>query len=292
MKIFLTIFLSTFALLVYSQKTRKTSTGYEYRFEKRGDGVRAQLNSYVYFTSQIKGDNGKVLETLGEGPNMPVMFLDSALFPALSKINPLLEVLQESRIGDVIVFVMPVDSIPNPNDETKEFTYLEYYMTIKNVTDQTGYDRYLLEIEKNKEKQKQEGLKKLPGIEKLVHKTVEDYRSGTLKISQTPSGLGYLIIEDGKGDNIKKGQTVVSNYYGVLKDGTAFDNSYKRGGPFDFEVGKGMVIKGWDEGVLLFREGTKAFLFIPAILAYGVEAQSSIPANSELIFYIEIIGAK
>ena len=68
-----------------------------------------------------------------------------------------------------------------------------------------------------------------------------------------------------------------------------FDNSLSRGMPFSFALGRGMVIPGWDEGIALLKEGGKAFLFVPPALGYG-EAGSPpvIPANSELIFYVEL----
>jgi len=83
------------------------------------------------------------------------------------------------------------------------------------------------------------------------------------------------------------------NYYGTLMDGTRFDDSWSRGQDFSFPVGQSQVIKGWDEGVLNFPVGTKATLFIPYALAYG-EAGSppTIPAKSDLVFYIEVNSIK
>ena len=83
-------------------------------------------------------------------------------------------------------------------------------------------------------------------------------------------------------------KTVSVNYYGALTDGTVFDNSFERGAPLVFPVGVGQVISGWDEGLMLLNEGSKATFFIPANLGYGENATGSIPANSELIFYVEL----
>ena len=81
------------------------------------------------------------------------------------------------------------------------------------------------------------------------------------------------------------------HYYGVLKsNGNMFDNSWRRGSPFKFALGQGQVIRGWDEGVALLNKGAKATIILPYNLGYG-EAGSppSIPARSDLIFYIEVL---
>jgi FKBP-type peptidyl-prolyl cis-trans isomerase len=269
----------------------KTPSGYDYRIETKGDGAEAKPNTYVYFTLQIKDENGKVLQSLEEGPNMPIMFLDS-IKPENAEPNPILDVLGMSRVGDVIVLVMPVDSIPNPPAEIKDMKHIEYYMTIKNVTDKAGYDQYMLNLEQEMKQKRMASLEKLPAIEELVKNTVKDYGSGALTLTKTASGLQYLIVEEGQGDKVKNGQTVSVNYYGVLKDGKQFDNSFTRGQSFDFTVGNGMVIKGWDEGLTLLNKGAKAFLFVPAELGYGAEDSPQIPANSELIFYVEVLDVK
>jgi FKBP-type peptidyl-prolyl cis-trans isomerase len=81
-------------------------------------------------------------------------------------------------------------------------------------------------------------------------------------------------------------------YIGMLKDGTIFDQSFPRGQPISFPLGAGAVIDGWDEGLALLNVGAKATFFIPATLGYGPVEQGPIPANSDLIFYVELESAK
>ena len=85
------------------------------------------------------------------------------------------------------------------------------------------------------------------------------------------------------------GREVEVNYFGVLADGTPFDNSFKRGQTFTFPLGAGRVIPGWDEGIAMLNVGSKATLFVPYELGYG-EAGSppNIPPKAELIFYVEL----
>jgi len=110
--------------------------------------------------------------------------------------------------------------------------------------------------------------------------------------SSTPSGLHFMVIEEGEGETPRLGHTVTAHYEGTLTDGTTFDSSYKRGEPFKFPVGYGRVIKGWDEAFLLMKKGEKRKLIIPSKLGYGDKAAGSIPAGSILIFDVELIDFK
>lgn len=112
------------------------------------------------------------------------------------------------------------------------------------------------------------------------------------KMIKTESGLQYEDIRLGSGDAVKSGQKLTVHYEGTLSDGTKFDNSYDRNQPFEFVIGKGQVIKGWEEGLLGMRIGGKRKLIIPAELGYGANSAGAIPANSELIFEIELLDAK
>ncbi len=108
----------------------------------------------------------------------------------------------------------------------------------------------------------------------------------------TESGLKYIIREKGNGIMPKNGATVKVHYIGRLTNDTIFDSSYKRNQPFSFVLGKGRVIKGWDEGIALLHEGDKATLIIPANLGYGARSTGNIPANSTLVFDIELLSVK
>ncbi len=105
----------------------------------------------------------------------------------------------------------------------------------------------------------------------------------------TLSGLGYKIVEEGSGELPEADQPVKVHYTGYLEDGTKFDSSYDRNKPFSFVLGKGQVIKGWDEGVALLKKGSKAVLRIPPDIAYGPRARGRIPANATLYFEIEVL---
>jgi FKBP-type peptidyl-prolyl cis-trans isomerase FkpA len=97
----------------------------------------------------------------------------------------------------------------------------------------------------------------------------------------------------GSGDEATTGKTVSVHYTGTLTDGSKFDSSLDRGRPFEFQLGAGRVIKGWDQGVLGMKVGGKRKLTIPSELAYGARGfPPVIPPNSTLVFEIELLGVR
>ncbi len=108
----------------------------------------------------------------------------------------------------------------------------------------------------------------------------------------TPSGLRYVVLAEGSGPTPVVGSSVTAHYTGTLLNGTKFDSSVDRGSPFSFSVGRGQVIKGWDEAFLSMKKGEKRTLIIPASLAYGERATGPIPPNSTLLFDVELIDFK
>ena len=107
----------------------------------------------------------------------------------------------------------------------------------------------------------------------------------------TPSGLKYEDLKVGTGAEAKAGQTVSVHYTGWLTDGRKFDSSVDRWQPFEFPLGMGRVIKGWDEGVQGMKVGGTRKLTIPPGLGYGSRgAGGVIPPNATLLFEVELLG--
>lgn len=113
------------------------------------------------------------------------------------------------------------------------------------------------------------------------------------KMITTPSGLQYEDLVVGNGAQPQNGQKVIVHYTGWLTNGTKFDSSVDRGQPFDFVLGQGQVIKGWDEGVATMKIGGKRKLVIPASLGYGARgAGGVIPPNSTLVFEVQLLNVQ
>jgi peptidylprolyl isomerase len=127
--------------------------------------------------------------------------------------------------------------------------------------------------------------------------TSDDASAQSGKPVTTSSGLQFTDSQVGTGAQPKQGQTAVVHYTGYLNDngakGKKFDSSVDRGQPFEFPVGAGRVIKGWDEGVASMKVGGKRTLIIPPALGYGASgAGGVIPPNATLIFDVELLGLK
>jgi FKBP-type peptidyl-prolyl cis-trans isomerase len=124
------------------------------------------------------------------------------------------------------------------------------------------------------------------------------HTSGPIKVTgpgvKTDDGLEYWDIRVGNGQTAKEGSHVRVHYTGWLTDGKKFDSSLDAGKPFDFTIGNGEVIQGWEEGVTGMRVGGKRQLLIPPALAYGDQGtpDGPIPPNATLIFDIQLLGVE
>jgi len=149
-----------------------------------------------------------------------------------------------------------------------------------------------------KPEEMQEALKKL---QEAVNKKQSEMAEGNLadakkflennktqpNVVTTASGLQYIVVQEGKGKSPTAKDTVKAHYRGTLSNGQQFDSSYDRGQPAEFPV-EG-VIKGWTEALQLMKVGGKVKLFIPPELGYGNSQRPGIPANSVLLFDVELI---
>ena len=112
--------------------------------------------------------------------------------------------------------------------------------------------------------------------------------------NQKNMDLKIETTQEGTGDKVtKSGDTISVHYTGKLEDGTKFDSSVDRGEPFEFKIGAGMVIQGWEQGLLDMKVGEKRILTIPSEMGYGAQgAGGIIPPNATLIFEVELMGIK
>ncbi|GAA5220738.1 FKBP-type peptidyl-prolyl cis-trans isomerase [Membranihabitans marinus] len=243
---------------------------------------------YIYFTSAVLLDDTMNLQPKSEVIRMLVP-TDSALMVTP---NPVIDVLSRMVPGDSANVYIELDSIPQAKMQFPNNKFVNNYFIVEDIVDE---DQYLDDIAKEKE-EAMKMMKESQAKEGEVATTIEDllgkYKKGELdgSLEKLESGLQIYNIEEGIGEALGNGNAKV-HYYGVLEsDGSEFDNSFKRGTPFSFNVGAGMVIPGWDEGVAKLKEGSKSLLFIPSELGYGETGSGqAIPPNSNLVFYIEVL---
>ena len=125
-----------------------------------------------------------------------------------------------------------------------------------------------------------------------LHAQAESQQEETLAYEVMTPELRIIDQKEGSGRVAKSGDTVVVHYVGTLESGKQFDSSIGRGIPFEFQLGVGQVISGWDQGVVGMKEGGKRKLIIPPEFAYGDRDLGVIPPNSTLIFRVELLKVK
>ncbi len=139
------------------------------------------------------------------------------------------------------------------------------------------------------------GCKKEEASMDAAAPTTESTATNPSNAQSSPAAEPKVEMEDlvvGKGTEAVSGKTITVHYTGTLKDGTKFDSSVDRKEPFTFSLGAGQVIKGWDQGVAGMKVGGKRKLTIPPELGYGANTVGAIPANSTLIFEVELLEVK
>jgi len=266
-----------------------TPSGYAYTFHKDQAAVKGQPGEYAFFIIDVLNDQDSVIRTVRNGPELP-----SAQIPTAEtlgeKPNPVMEVFTLMGVEDSLTLVVPMDSIQAPVPGGGETTFIKYSIVMKEIISEEDYQARIVEAQAEDQVRMQATMKREPEIKDLGMKLTSDYFAGKLDadIVKHESGLQMYMIDEGTGPTAKDGQMVETNYYGFLKDGTSFDNSFKRGMPYPVNLGTKSVIQGWEIALRMLNENAKAFIIIPYDLGYGANGNPPvIPEKSDLMFYIE-----
>lgn len=166
------------------------------------------------------------------------------------------------------------------------YSTIIYNVELVDITSKADHEKKLAE-EKKKAEAEMENNKKQESV--LRAKYLQEKKITT---KPNPSGLIFVEKVKGTGAKAEAGKTVKVHYTGTLLDGTKFDSSRDRNEPFEFALGQGQVIKGWDEGIAMMNVGGKATLIIPSHIAYGERNAGSIPPYSTLVFDVELLEVK
>jgi FKBP-type peptidyl-prolyl cis-trans isomerase FkpA len=268
---------------LFSQQTPpdfiKLPSGLAYKIVKDKKGKKtAKPDDYVYMHLVRKGNGNILFDSRALNNNEPVPYPVKA--PQFAG-DPA-EVIGLLTAGDSAVILVPMDSMIKAGMQMHDTSYKTQEMLVSVVAVKTPQEI------------KEEAEKKTAKQKKIDDKKIRKFlKANNITASKTASGLYYKIDRPGAGDTIKAGQTAQVMYIGKLLDGSIFDANMgsdpKHTEPISVMVGKGQVIKGWDEGLLLLKKGTRASFYIPSPLAYGSQSPgAAIPPNSVLIFDVEI----
>jgi len=272
---------SALMMACQSNEFTESEDGFKYKIVRSTDGVQPQDGSYVQYNLLQQDETDSVHFDSKDVQSPTIIPCSMEQWKASGPFYKALLLLGE---GDSAIFKIPTKTlfsesinpqVPagiNPEGE------MTFYVGVQDIMIQS-------ELEEMMARESEAQLEKdIAAIESYLD-------DQGIQAESTESGLYYVIEKEGSGGQPQAGDKVNVHYTGTLLDGTKFDSSLDRGEPFAFNVGQGMVIRGWDEGIPLLREGGKATLYIPSTLAYGNRAAGPvIKPNSNLKFEVELIS--
>lgn len=288
-KLLIFIFLLAFGqLCAQSSNAKSTWSGNKFLNHTRKQGPKAMPGETVSVHLQSWMGDSLFISTRRDfgGPR-------EVTIPAMDKftgkrIPAVIEAVLQMTVGDSATIYEILDSaqikkLPLGYENVSSVRYEIVAMKIFSVEDM---------------RKKQEALEKARAavqareseVAQLVQTAIGDHKSKSLgdRLKKTESGLEYVMLQENSGPTLNPGDPVTLHYYGVLKsNGQKFDSSFERGEVASFSVG--MLIPGLNEGLTYLGKGGKAVFFIPSALAYGAQgAGDAIPANADLVFYVEL----
>ena len=254
---------------------KTNENGLKYKFYVQNDDS-AKVNLYDIVTVYM---NYRTLDsTLFDGSNNPIPFQVEPQFE-----GDLMEGLLMMHSGDSATFIINADvffvkmmkqpAVPDFVGDDNQVYFDIKIVDIKPEPDNIKASR--MERESRKEMEKTD-------IEKYI-------KENNIEVEPNTSGLYYIETVEGTGAQAEAGKKVKVHYTGTFLDGEKFDASYDRGKPIEFVLGKGQVIKGWDEGIALMKEGGKATFVIPSEIAYGERGRGNIKPYTPLVFELELV---
>lgn len=281
-------------LLSACSESVKTKSGIEVSYLRKNNAGALVNNTILSYNIRYNNENGKELfNTATRNGAVTIQYSDSIW----KDMGFLYEALFLCEVGDSITFEIPAEDLYKKTfkmelpDSIKKDSKIKFYVGLESAMTNEEFQAFQKEkYEKEMEKREKETKERMDLEVEIINKYLE---ANNIQALTTESGLRYVITQAGSGENAKAGQNIVVHYHGTLLNGTKFDSSYDRNEPYEFKLGYGRVIRGWDEGFALLNKGTKATLYIPSNLAYGTQARNEIiKENSILKFDVEIMDIK
>ncbi len=276
-------------LAAYLQKNNITTapltSGLYYTETQKGNGQKPKTGDIARFHFKVSDINGKVFfSSYDQGE--PMKWECGKEFDNQGATEAL-NLMSKGTKASVIVPSALAFADKGRGAMVKPYSTLLYefemldFMTKAQFEKQQADERKKAEDAKAKAKNEEQGL---------LQKYLKDNK---INVAPTQSGLYYIEKTKGTGPNAANGKVVKVHYTGMLLNGTKFDSSVDRKQPFEFTLGQGEVIKGWDEGIAMMKKGGKARLIIPSAIAYGESGRMpTIPPSATLVFDVELLDIK
>lgn len=291
---------------------QKSSTGLQYKIVRSGGGEKPQAGEFMLLDVLYKVPRGAILFNSAE-QDIPIAFQyadkpyqqDGGSQEAISMLkkndNIIFKIRAKSLLGDEFEQIAM-------HHKLQENTYLLVDISVRDIMPESAFEKWQKEQYNRKHEQwkarQAESQRQIAQQLQEDIATIDRYLQTNKIIAQaTATGLRYVVDQPGDGPYPRSGNTVKVNYTGKTLTGKIFDtsiaetaqkhgvhNPLKTYEPFEFKLGAGQVIPGWEEGIKLLNRGAKAQFFIPSTLAYGANSRGEhIQANAILVFEIELI---
>jgi FKBP-type peptidyl-prolyl cis-trans isomerase len=289
----------------YAYKNINPQLSYAFIIDKPGK-IHPQEGDNISINMQSVYNNRPLYSTFVAMKGKPAVY--SVTKPAYK--GDLIEAIMLMTPGDSIVCLADAETLYK-NSKTKKPDFIktgdkiQYFIKLVSIKPKEQVlkeqqEAFMKQMKEQEAKQKAAAAKQMIVDDKKL-KTY--FTSHQLSPVKTASGMYYIIKEEGTGELAMPGDTVTMMYTGRLLDGTKFDSNedsaFFHMVPYQFPLGRGQVIKGWDEGITHLKPGSKATFYIPSPLGYGPQASpgvnanpKGIPANSILVFDVQLISCK
>lgn len=274
-----------------SEEFQISEDGYEYKYIVKGDGEVPKDGEVVFYNMKFMNEKDSVIQESTTEQPLVLQCNDQQW----ASMGALYKALKMVKIGDSILIKIPTKSVysesfgqavPPGLDPEGTITFCMGLSKIMNEEEVMA--QRLEDIQLRQNEIIQMSMDKINSDAAVID---EFLAKNNITAQSTETGLRYVIESEGTGNYPEPGDNVTVHYNGTLLDGTKFDSSIEKGQPFQFQLGMGNVIMGWDLGIPLLKVGGKGTIYVPSPLAYGEQNRGDvIQANSILKFDVELIG--
>lgn len=268
-----------------------TKLGNRYVVHKNGTGEGAKTGDFVYLHAAMRKQDSIMFNTRDNGGEPTAVQIPSDTLGS-DRVGPVEDVLRNRKVGDSITVIVRIDTLEFKPPGMEDVDEIYYDLVITDILTEDEFAAKREQEQAAAQVEMEKVIAREPEVRLMAEENQKLYASGAMEgVQSTPSGLKYVMHEEGTGRQAEANTVVTVQYLGMLsEDGSIFDQSFIRGKGIQFPLGAGRVIPGWDEGIALLKEGGKATLIIPSELGYGASGtpDGGIPPGAELMFYVEL----